>query len=160
MYPFVFLVSALAIIGSVSTLYFARNEPLPPGEGTANILADNLIVYADSVARFVALQPVRYTAPGTGNRVPDTSLNFPAWFQRNPRWDNKVIDGMVTVFSATPYKGPGLSAELAKRTHGSYRAGITANDREIISFQHGRTGIIVPTGIPANVPVYQVIVKQ
>ncbi len=160
MYPLMIMLSALAIIGSIVTISVSNRDPLPPPEGSASVLADNLFVYADAVARYVATQPVRYTEPGAGNSVPDSSLTFPAWFQRNARWDNKVIDGVATIYSATPYNGPGLSAELTRRTQGSYRAGITATDGEIISFQHGPTGIVVPAGIPSNVAVYQIIVRQ
>lgn len=160
MYPLMVLLSALAILGSVVTMSVSNREPLPPVEGTASALADNFFVYSDSVARYVATQPIRYTAPSADNSVPDAALSFPTWYQRNPRWNNKVIDGVVTIYSTTPYNGPGLSAELTRRTQGSYRAGITASDLEIISFQHGPTGIIAPTGVPANVAVYQMVVRQ
>lgn len=159
MYPLAVFLMVLAIAGSMSTLFVSNSPPMPSAQGTPAALADNFMIYANSVRSFVATQTAPYTAPAAGNAVPDASLSFPSWYVRNVRWQNKVIGGVVTIYANAAIPQVDLSRELALRTAGGFRAGNTDAVGQIISYLHGPTSISVPAGIPANVAVYQAIMQ-
>jgi len=156
MFPFYVIAFLVAITGSYLTLARNMGPPMPPVAGSPEQLADNFFIYANAVARFVAAQSAGYTAPAGGNTVPDTSLAFPTWYVRNAAWTNKVIGGTMTVYAAAPIQGADFSSQLAKRTDMAYGAGVTLASGEIASIVYGPSGIFVPAGVPAAVPVFQV----
>lgn len=152
-----YILSAMvAISGGQYVLHQTSMQELASSDGAPAALADNFFIYSNAVGRFVAAQSIGYTAPGVGNAVPDSSLNFPAWYVRDPRWRNKVIGGTVTIYAAAPMAGIEFSELLAHRTDFAFGAGTTANTREIVSSVHGPTGIFAPAGVPGGVPVFQV----
>src|SRR5690554_1684958 len=147
---YVFIAMA-ALFGSALTLHTSTAAVVGSSQGAPEPLADNFFAYADTVLRYTAAQPDGFTAPGGSNTVPDSALDWPFWYERNPRWTNKVINGRATIYAKTQIPGVDFSDVLAARSDGAYGAGITASNREIISPLYGRTGVYAPPGVPAGV---------
>lgn len=145
-----------SITGAQYVLHQTSMAEVASSQGAPTALADNFFVYSNAVGRFVAAQPLGYTAPWAANSVPDASLSFPPWYVRDARWRNKVIGGTVTIYAAAPIAGVEFGDLLAQRTDFAFGAGTTAATREIVSAVHGPTGIFAPVGVPAAVPVFQV----
>lgn len=150
--------AVVVVMGSVIGLLRLSNEVMfSPLDAKASITttANNMIIYKGAVDAFVATQASGYTAPAVDNAVPDASLSLPGWYIRNPLWTNKVISGTVTVYStAIPPEGD-ISREMARLAMGSRYIGVRSTGGTILSPLYGDTGITLPVGIPADVPVIQ-----
>lgn len=145
-----------ALTGAHYVLHESTKMEIASSQGAASALADNFFVYSNAVGRFVAAQPMGYTAPWANNYVPDAALSFPTWYVRDTRWLNKVIGGTVTIYAAAPIAGVEFGDLLAQRTDFAFGAGTTLPSRQIVSAVHGPTGIFAPAGVPGGVPVFQV----
>lgn len=150
--------AVVVIMGSViGLLRLSQEVAMPPIDATAAIpvVATNMIVYKGAVDAFVATQSPGYTAPAADNVVSDASLAFPAWYVRNSLWTNKVINGTVTVYATSVYSGGDISREIARIAKGSRYVGVNSSGSTILSPLYGDTGIALPAGLPASVPVIQ-----
>ena len=149
------LVALIAVQGFYQV---KAEQAVPPVTATvaAPEMGQNMIVYYNKVVEFVAAQPAGYTAPASGNVVPDSSLTFPGWYIRNPLWTNKVIAGKVSVYATSKTAAGDLTPEVARLSGALTSVGLSnaANGR-LLSPMIGDTGQTYPAGIPDGVVVIQ-----
>ena len=159
MWPIYVLVALTALSGYYQ-MQVEKAVPVMAASIAAPDMAQNLIVYYNSVVQFVAVQAAGYTAPGAGNAVPDGSLTFPGWFVRNPLWANKVIGGKVSVYPTSVPAAGDLAGQVTRLSGAAVSAGVTnASSGHLLSPIIGDTGQTYPAGIPNGVVVIQGQIK-
>lgn len=153
MWPIYILVLIASLTGAYQ-LQESRSVPVVAATAAAPEQAQNLVSYYNFLAQFVSTQTSGYTAPATGNVVPDSSITFPAWFVRNPLWTNKVIAGHVWVFPTSKPAAGDLTGHVARMSQSVMGVGVTnAASGHLLSPIAGDTGTVYPAGIPNEVVV-------